>query len=117
LGNFQQEPPASNSTIRDFFLHREAFDDWAGRYRERLLAEKSQDAERKVRMDHVNPKYVLRNHLVERAIQQAVREKDYSEIDRLLELLSHPFTEQAGMEAYALPAPDDSPPIIVSCSS
>ena len=71
----------------------------------------------KIRMDQVNPKYVLRNHLAERAIQQAVREKDYSEIDRLLELLSHPFTEQPGMEAYALPAPDDSPPIIVSCSS
>jgi len=117
LGNFQQEAPAANSAIRDFFLHREAFDDWAGRYRERLLAEKSQDAERKVRMDQVNPKYVLRNHLAERAIQQAVREKDYSEIDQLLELLSHPFTDQPGMEAYALPAPDDSPPIIVSCSS
>lgn len=117
LGNFQQEAPAANSAIRDFFLHREAFDDWAGRYHERLLAEKSQDAERKVRMDQVNPKYVLRNHVAERAIQQAVREKDYSEIDRLLELLSHPFTDQPGMEAYAIPAPDDSPPIIVSCSS
>jgi uncharacterized protein YdiU (UPF0061 family) len=109
--------PAANTPLRDFFLHREAFDDWAGRYRERLLAEKSQDVERKVRMDQVNPKYVLRNHLAERAIQQAVREKDYSEIDRLLELLSHPFTDQPGMEGYALPAPDDSPPIIVSCSS
>ncbi len=117
LENFQQEVPAANSTLRDFFLHREAFDDWSIRYRERLLAEKSQDAERKVRMDQVNPKYVLRNQLAERAIQQAVGEKDYSEIDRLLELLSHPFTDQSGMDAYALPASDDSPPIIVSCSS
>ena len=117
LGNFQQDTPSANASMRDFFLHRDAFDDWAVRYRERLQAEKSQDVERKVRMDQVNPKYVLRNYLAERAIQQAVREKDYSEIDRLLELLSHPFTEQPGMEAYALPAPDDSPPIIVSCSS
>jgi uncharacterized protein YdiU (UPF0061 family) len=117
LGNFQQDVPAANAALRDFFLHREAFDDWAGRYRERLLAEKSQDVERKVRMDQVNPKYVLRNHLAERAIQQATREKDYSEIDRLLELLSHPFTDQPEMEGYAIPAPDDSPPVIVSCSS
>ena len=117
LGNFQVEESNANSALRDFFLHREAFEDWMTRYRERLLAEKSQDAERKLRMDQVNPKYVLRNHLAERAIQQATREKDYSEIDRLLELLSHPFTEQPGMEAYALPAPDDSPQIIVSCSS
>ena len=117
LGNFQEDAPSANSTLRDFFLHREAFDDWVGRYRERLQAEKSQDAERNVRMDQVNPKYVLLNHLAERAIQQAIREKDYSEIDRLLELLSHPFTDQPGMESYGLPAPDDSPPIIVSCSS
>ena len=117
LGNFLQEASATNSSLRDFFLHHEAFDDWADRYRERLLAEKSQDVERKIRIDQVNPKYVLRNHLAERAIQQSIREKDYSEIDRLLELLNHPFTDQPGMEAYALPAPDDSPPIIVSCSS
>jgi uncharacterized protein YdiU (UPF0061 family) len=117
LGNFQQEASPSNSAIRDFFLHREAFDDWAVRYRERLQAEKSRDAERKEQMDQVNPKYILRNHLAERAIQQATREKDFSEIDRLLELLNHPFTEQEGMEAYALPAPDDSPSVIVSCSS
>jgi hypothetical protein len=117
LGNFQQDGPTANSSLRDFFLHREVFDDWAGRYRERLRAEKSQDAERKVRMDRVNPRYVLRNHLAERAIQFATRENDYSEISRLLELLSQPFVDQPGMEAYALPASDDSPPIIVSCSS
>ena len=117
LGNFQQDAPAANGTLRNFFLHREVFDDWAIRYRERLLAEKSQDSERKVRMDQMNPKYVLRNHLAERAVQQATREKDYSEIDALLKLLSDPFTERPGMEAYALPAPDNSPPIIVSCSS
>ncbi len=117
LGDFQQEGPSPNSIVRDFFLHREVFDDWAIRYRERLLAEKSQDVERKIRMDQMNPKYILRNYLAEHAIQQATGEKDYSEIDRLLKLLSHPFTEQPGMEAYALPAPDDSPSIIVSCSS
>ncbi len=117
LGDFQQDIPIGNSTLRDFFLHREVFDNWASRYRERLLAEKSQDDERKVRMDQVNPKYVLRNHLAERAIQLAIREKDFSEIDLLLELLSEPFTEKPGMESYAFPASDGSPPIIVSCSS
>ena len=117
LGNFQLEESSRHSAVRDFFLHREAFDDWTTRYRERLQAEKSQDTERKIRMDQVNPKYVLRNHVAEQAIQLATREKDYSEIDRLLKLLSHPFTDQPGMDAYALPAPDDSAPIIVSCSS
>jgi hypothetical protein len=117
LGTFRQDYSLAPSEIRDHFLHREAFDDWAARYRERLRAEKSRDDERQAGMDNVNPKYILRNHLVQRAITQAVQQRDYSEIDRLLNLLSDPFTDQPGMDAYAVPPPPGEPPIIVSCSS
>ena len=99
------------------FLNREGFDAWASRYRERLRAENSHDAERKKRMDHVNPKYVLRNYLAHEAIALATEKKDYSEIDRLLELLRHPFDEQPDMERYAAPPPDWAKQISVSCSS
>ena len=117
LGTVRLDIPSGPSGLRDHFLHREAFDDWTARYRERLRAEKSQDEERQARMNTVNPKYILRNHLAQRAITQAVQQKDYSEIDRLLNLLSDPFTAQDGMEAYAVPPPPGEPPIIVSCSS
>jgi serine/tyrosine/threonine adenylyltransferase len=117
LGEFRQDVQADNTGIRDFFLHREVFDDWVVRYRERLVAEKSQDAERNMRMNRVNPKYVLRNYLAQHAIVQATRHQDYSEVDRLLTLLSDPFHDQPAMQAYAQPAPGGSPPIIVSCSS
>jgi serine/tyrosine/threonine adenylyltransferase len=117
LGNFNQDHPVSAWPLRDWFVHREAIDDWAARYRGRLQAEKSREAERRVRMNRVNPKYILRNHLAQRAITLAVREKDYTEIDRLLDLLSHPYTDRAGMEAYCLPPTPGDPPIIVSCSS
>ncbi|WP_454063656.1 protein adenylyltransferase SelO [Candidatus Nitrospira salsa] len=117
LSKFQQESPNGNSAIRDQFLHREAFDDWTARYRDRLQAEKSRDRERQIRMNQSNPKYILRNHLAQKAIEQATRHKDYAEIDRLLNLLNDPFTEQPGMEAYAIPQDSDSSSIIVSCSS
>ena len=117
LSAFQVDSQAPHSELRDQFLHREAFDDWTVRYRERLQAEKSQDAERKRRMDRVNPKYVLRNHLAQKAISQATQHKDYSEIDQLMKLLSDPFTERPGMDEYAAPPPPGSSPIIVSCSS
>ena len=68
-------------------------------------------------MNRINPKYVLRNHLAQQAIELATREQDYSEIDRLLMLLGEPFTEHPGMEQYALPPAPGSAPIIVSCSS
>ena len=117
LGEFRQDSTDGNTGIRDQFLHREAFDDWSKRYGERLQAEKSQDNERKIQMNRTNPKYVLRNHLAQKAIEQATRHKDYSEIDRLLNLFANPFNEQSGMEEYAAPPPQGSSPIVVSCSS
>jgi uncharacterized protein YdiU (UPF0061 family) len=117
LSEFQVSSNEPSAALRDQFLHREAFDDWAARYRERLVAEKSQDEERMGRMNRVNPKYVLRNHLAQKAISQATQQKDYSEIDRLLNLLNDPFTERPGMEEYSAPPPPGSASIIVSCSS
>lgn len=117
LSGFWQAPEATNDSLRDFFADREAFDGWAGRYKERLRAEGSQDAERAVRMGRVNPKYVLRNHLAQVAIERATRDRDYSEIARLLELLRDPFSERPGAEAYAAPPPEWGKSILVSCSS
>jgi len=117
LGNFSQDDPEANSEIRNLFLDREGFDWWAERYRARLKTENSIDADRKIRMDRCNPKYVLRNYLAEVAIQQATEHQDYSEIDRLLELLHHPYDDQPGMDAYAASPPDWGRQIVVSCSS
>lgn len=117
LGAFKQDAGASNAALRDLFVNREAFDGWAGRYRARLALENSNDAERKQRMNRINPKYVLRNHLAEIAIRKAAEQKDYSEIDRLLKLLSRPFDEQPDMESYADFPPEWAQQIHVSCSS
>ncbi len=103
--------------VRDRMVNREAYDAWAARYTARLAAEGSFEAERQARMKSVNPKYVLRNHLAQAAIEKAEKHRDYSEIDRLLALLQHPFDEQPAFEAYAAPPPDWAKDISVSCSS
>ena len=56
---------------------------WIERYRERLGTETRDDAERALAMNRVNPKYVLRNYLAQRAIGRAVA-RDWSEIERSL---------------------------------
>lgn len=117
LGNFKSAADEKNSALRDQFIDRAAFDEWAAVYRVRLQTEGSIDAERKQRMDKANPKYILRNYLAQTAISKAEKERDYSEVDRLLALLSRPFDEQPGMEAYAAPAPEWAQHIEVSCSS
>ncbi|TAK97144.1 MAG: YdiU family protein [Aquabacterium sp.] len=106
----------ANAPVRDLFLDRAAFDAWALQYAERLKAEGSVDAERAVRMRRVNPVYVLRNHMAQVAIQQA-QKGDYSEVQRLYQLLQTPFDEQPGAEADAGFPPDWAQAIEVSCSS
>ena len=117
LGEFQSQGDATNESVRDYLLDREAFDAWASKYRDRLRAENSRDDERKQRMDRVNPKYVLRNYLAQTAIDQAQQHKDFSEVDHLLELLRDPFTERPGMDKYAASPPNWGKHLVVSCSS
>jgi uncharacterized protein YdiU (UPF0061 family) len=117
LGNFDTDASADNRALRDQFIDRESFDVWAGSYRDRLKNEGGTDPERKARMDAVNPKYILRNYLAQVAIEKAEQLRDFSEIDRLLALLSRPFDEQPEMERYAALPPESARHIVVSCSS
>ena len=117
LGHFKTAVREKNSVVRDQFPDRPAFDVWAETYRGRLQKESSTDEERKALMDKVNPKYILRNYLAQVAIEKAEKGRDFSEVDRLLRLLSSPFDEQPEMEAYAAPPPDWAQHISVSCSS
>jgi len=101
-----------HQTIRD----RDALDAWLQDYRQRLQAEAGDDAERAERMNAANPKYVLRNHLAQTAIEAAQR-GDASEIERLLLLLQRPFDEHPAFESYADEPPPEAAHLSVSCSS
>ncbi len=109
-------PGAANDALRDLFIDRAAFDAWAARYAARLQREAGGDAERAARMNRVNPKYVLRNHLAETAIRHA-RSGDFDETHRLLRVLERPYDEQPEHAAYAGFPPDWASTIEVSCSS
>lgn len=106
----------SEQSLRDLFVDRSAFDAWAKQYRERLMQEQSIDTERHMRMQQVNPAYILRNYMAQQAIAKA-EQGDASEVDLLLKLLQQPFTEQAGMERYMDHPPAWADSISVSCSS
>ncbi len=116
LSAFSSAEGAANERLRELFLNRDRFDEWAMRYRDRLRSEQSRDGERQARMNRVNPKYVLRNYLAQVAIEKA-QHKDFSEIERLYTLLQHPYSDQPGMDAYAAPPPNWGKHLAVSCSS
>ena len=116
LSQITLEPSAQENALRDLFVDREKLDQWLLTYRHRLQQEHSIDAERAVRMNQFNPKYVLRNYLAQQAIEKAEK-KDFSEIDLLLKILANPFAEQSEFERYSQLPPDWATQLSVSCSS
>lgn len=107
---------ADVDAARDVFLQRDRFDAWAARYRERLAWEAGDDGGRAARMNRVNPKFVLRNHLAQTAIEAAER-GEFGETARLLKVLERPFDEQPEHEADAGYPPEWASQLEVSCSS
>jgi uncharacterized protein YdiU (UPF0061 family) len=63
-----------------------------------------------------NPKFVLRNHLGEMAIQ-AAKSKDFSVLAHLQCVLEQPFSEHPQHESFASFPPDWAGSIAISCSS
>jgi uncharacterized protein YdiU (UPF0061 family) len=116
LCDFDSSADAKNSLLQGMFLDPMSFDDWAADYQKRLTNEPSDDATRAGQMKLINPKYVLRNHVAQAVIEKA-QSGDYSDIDRLLEVLQNPFDEHAEMERFAEPPPAGAKKIVVSCSS
>ncbi|MBW8717613.1 MAG: YdiU family protein, partial [Variovorax paradoxus] len=83
--------------VRDLFLDRAGFDAWLLSFSERhAQAPRAQAADLMLRS---NPKYVLRNHLGQQAIE-AASQKDFSAVATLLALLETPFEEHPGADAY-----------------
>ncbi|NNF97578.1 MAG: YdiU family protein, partial [Halobacteria archaeon] len=117
LGDIQANSKETHPELRDMFLQRERFDRWLAEYRELLRSDARPDAERREMMMAVNPKYVLRNYLAQIAIENAEQNQDYSEMDRLMQVLRAPFDEHPEMAHYAEPPPDWADGIQVSCSS
>ncbi len=78
---------------------------WLQKYQHRLQAAGIHDSARRQRMNQTNPKYVLRNYQAQVAIDQAAA-GDYTEIERLLNLLSRPYDEQPEYEAYFAKRPE-----------
>lgn len=67
-------------------------------------------------MLQVNPKYVLKNHSLQEAIDKA-EVHDFSMVDELLKVALAPFDEHPELEHLRKPTPLDFKNICLSCSS
>jgi len=81
--------------------------------------------ERKATMNQVNPRFILRNYLLERAIDKAMKQADFSEVERLRILLQDPYNDRPEIfsrygidpELYAAETPESHVEMRLSCSA
>ena len=95
-----------DAPARDLFTDRSGFDEWAVRWRSVLGSVEADASATAAGMDRVNPVYIPRNHLVEQALTAATA-GDMAPFHRLVEVLARPFEARPGLEAYAMPAPEE----------
>ncbi|MDO4223739.1 MAG: YdiU family protein, partial [Acinetobacter sp.] len=102
--------------LRQQCLDLRAFDDFYQQY-QHIRTNQDCDALQQQMQQH-NPRYILRNHMAQRAIEQA-EQLDFSEVARLFELLKHPFQAQPEQETAKdlAPLPKGEIEVAISCSS
>lgn len=102
--------------LRDDCLDIRQFDEFLQSYH--AIREQQDIEQLNTQMQHANPIYILRNHMAQKAIEQAER-GDFSEVERLFTLLRQPFISQPELERPEdlAPLPSDVPEVMVSCSS
>ncbi|MEO8701292.1 MAG: protein adenylyltransferase SelO [Kofleriaceae bacterium] len=79
--------------------------DWLALYRARLDREGVTEAERRARMEAINPLYVPRNYLLQEVID-ATAAGDREALPEIMNVLRQPYTEQPGCERFAAKRPE-----------
>lgn len=121
----EYEIDGEKKEIFGLFKKKDEIKEWLEKYEIRLKQEgwpdlnrdkEKANSKRQKVMKKKNPKYIVRNYMLQTAIKMAEK-GDYSEITKLFNLLQKPFDEQAEYEPYAAAPPDWSKDICISCSS
>lgn len=80
---------------------------WLKSWQFRLTQENSPEVIQ-AKMNRVNPLFIPRNHLIQKAIEDAETEDNFSQVHLLTNIYENPFTEQADFMQYAQsPADED----------
>ena len=97
-------------------LYHKPMNDWLDSYDERLKGNTSTTEERHSVMLQANPKFVLKNYMLQEAID-AAEDGDFTVVDALFEIAKDPYAEHEKHERWAGATPDEFKNKKLSCSS
>ncbi len=106
----------NKSPILDIAVSREPLSEWLDAYDERLKKETISEQERHEKMLLVNPKYVLKNHILQIAIDKAQAD-DFTMVNDLLKVALSPCEEHKDLDYLCIATPQKAKNIKLSCSS
>ena len=108
----------ASETLPDAPLFRAPdFLEWFGRWQARLARQPESRETSRERMRIRNPAVIPRNHRVEEALEAAVDRGDFNVMERLLEVLSHPYRDLPESAGYHLPPPPSEHPYQTFCGT
>ena len=93
-----------------------SMNEWLDEYEKRLEANQSTLAERHEAMLKVNPKYVLKNYMLQEAIEKA-EQGEFALVDALFTIAQNPYDEHEEFEHWAGVTPSEFKNQKLSCSS
>ena len=97
-------------------LYHKPMNDWLDSYDECLKEESIPFIDRSMQMLKTNPKYVLKNYILQEAIDVA-EEGDFTLVDDLFKIAQDPYAEHPEFERWAGVTPDVFKNEKLSCSS
>lgn len=104
------------NSILNFASYPQALRNWFVKYQEVCKKQGSNFKERHQFMKKVNPKFIIKNYMLQEAIEKADNE-DYTLVNELLKIAQNPFLEHKGFERYAQATPKKLSNLRLSCSS
>ncbi len=89
------------------FKNEKKIANWYNNWVQRLKREKSSKEKISNKMKTKNPLVIPRNHLVEKAINEAVEKSNFSMVDDIIEILKRPFESNKKLNLVNPPKPNE----------
>ena len=110
LGSVRYDEIISNATYKDEITS------WLESYKLRVSNQDLTMSDRLKNMRKINPKYILKNYILQEIIIQC-ENNNFTMLNDFLKIAQNPYAEHKNYDKYALPTPKDKAGYICSCSS
>jgi len=102
---------------KDFYVKNNEYQNWQEKWQKRVNQQNLTKTQIITKMNKINPAIIPRNHIVERIINKAAQNNDFSEMKSFLKILEKPFIQTKENEIYSKPPQENERVINTFCGT